>query len=239
MPLPKISTPTYELELPSTGETIQYRPFLVREEKLLVLALESENMKEITTAIKTVIKSCILSKGIKIESLPTFDIEYLFLNIRGKSVGEEIEVNVICPDDEDITVPVTISVDEIQVVKNEKHTNKIKVDDSIMMEMKYPSLDQFIKSNFDFSGANLMDQSFDLVASCVDKIYSDDEVWTSADVTKKEIMEFLEQMNSSQFKQIETFFETMPKLSHAVKVVNPKSGVESEVVLEGLSNFFA
>jgi hypothetical protein len=239
MPLPKISTPTYELELPSTGETIQYRPFLVREEKLLVLALESENMKEITTAIKTVIKNCILSKGIKIESLPTFDIEYLFLNIRGKSVGEEIEVNVICPDDEDITVPVTISVDEIKVVKNKTHTNQIKVDDSIMMEMKYPSLDQFIKNNFDFSGANLMDQSFDLVASCVDKIYSDDEVWTSADVTKKEIMEFLEQMNSSQFKQIETFFETMPKLSHTVKVMNPKSGVESEVVLEGLSNFFA
>ena len=239
MPLPKISTPTYELELPSTGETIQYRPFLVREEKLLVLALESENMKEITTAIKAVIKNSILSKGIKIESLPTFDIEYLFLNIRGKSVGEEIEVNVICPDDEDITVPVTISVDDIKVVKNKKHTNKIKVDDSIMMEMRYPSLEQFIKSNFDFSGANLMEQSFDLVASCVDKIYSDDEVWTSADVTKKELLDFLEQMNSSQFKQIETFFETMPKLSHTVKVRNPASGIESEVVLEGLSNFFA
>lgn len=147
--------------------------------KVLVLALESENMKEITTAIKSVIKNCILSKGIKIESLPTFDIEYLFLNIRGKSVGEEIEVNVICPDDEDITVPVTISVDDIKVVKNKKHSNRIKVDDSIMMEMKYPSLDQFIKSNFDFSGANLMDQSFDLVASCIDKIYQGDEVWTS------------------------------------------------------------
>ena len=239
MPLPKISTPTYELELPSTGETLQYRPFLVREEKLLVLALESENMKEITTAIKTVIKNCIISKGIKIESLPTFDIEYLFLNIRGKSVGEEIEVNVICPDDEDITVPVTISVDDIKVVKNKKHTNKIKVDDSIMMEMRYPSLEQFIKSNFDFSGSNLMDQSFDLVASCIDKIYQGDEVWTSADVTKKELLDFLEQMNSSQFKQIETFFETMPKLSHTVKVRNPASGVESEVVLEGLSNFFA
>jgi hypothetical protein len=134
---------------------------------------------------------------------------------------------------------VTISVDDIKVVKNKDHTNKIKVDDSIMMEMRYPSLDQFIKSNFDFSGANLMDQSFDLVASCVDKIYSDDEVWTSADVTKKELLDFLEQMNSSQFKQIETFFETMPKLSHTVKVKNPASGVESEVVLEGLSNFFA
>lgn len=239
MPLPKISTPTYELELPSTGETIQYRPFLVREEKLLVLALESENMKEISTAIKAVIKNCILTKGIKIEALPTFDIEYLFLNIRGKSVGEEIEVNIICPDDEDITVPVTIMIDDIKVVKSKDHNNKIKVDDNIMMEMKYPSLEQFIKSNFDFSEANLMEQSFDMVASCVDKIYSDDEVWTSSDVTKKELVDFLEQMNSSQFKQIESFFETMPKLSHAVKVRNPKSGVESEVVLEGLSNFFA
>jgi hypothetical protein len=239
MPLPKISTPTYELELPSTGEAIQYRPFLVREEKLLVLALESENMKEISTAIKTVIKNCILTKGVKIEALPTFDIEYLFLNIRGKSVGEEIEINVICPDDEDITVPVTIMIDDIKVAKNKNHNKQIKVDENIMMEMKYPSLEQFIKSNFDFSGSNLMDQSFDLVASCVDKIYSDDEVWTSSDVTKKELIDFLEQMNSSQFKQIESFFETMPKLSHTVKVKNPKSGVESEVVLEGLSNFFA
>ena len=239
MPLPKISTPTYELDLPSTGQTIQYRPFLVREEKLLVLALESENMKEISSAIKTVIKNCILSKGVKIESLPTFDIEYLFLNIRGKSVGEEIEVNVICPDDEDITVPVTISVDEIQVVKNKKHTNKIQVDDSIMMEMKYPSLDQFIKNNFDFSGSNLIDQSFDLVASCIDKVYQGDEVWSCADVTQKELMEFLDQFNTQQFQQIEKFFETMPKLSHTVKIKNPKSGIESEVVLEGLANFFA
>jgi hypothetical protein len=239
MPLPKISTPTYELDLPSTGETIQYRPFLVREEKLLVLALESENMKEISTAIKTVIKNCILSKGVKIESLPTFDIEYLFLNIRGKSVGEEIEVNVICPDDEDITVPVTISVDDIKVVKNKDHNKQIEVDDSIMMEMKYPSLEQFIKNNFDFSGSNLMDQSFDLVASCIDKIYQGDEVWSSSDVTQKELIDFLDQMNAAQFQQIEKFFETMPKLSHTVKIKNPKSGVESEVVLEGLSNFFA
>jgi hypothetical protein len=239
MPLPKISTPTYELDLPSTGETIQYRPFLVREEKLLVLALESENMKEISTAIKTVIKNCILSKGVKIESLPTFDIEYLFLNIRGKSVGEEIEVNVICPDDEDITVPVTISIDDIKVVKNKDHNKQIEVDDSIMMEMKYPSLEQFIKNNFDFSGSNLMDQSFDLVASCIDKIYQGDEVWSSSDVTQKELIDFLDQMNAAQFQQIEKFFETMPKLSHTVKIKNPKSGVESEVVLEGLSNFFA
>lgn len=239
MPLPKISTPTYEVELPSTGETIQYRPFLVKEEKVLVIALESEDTKQITNAIKTVIKNCILSKGVKVETLPTFDIEYLFLNIRGKSVGEEIEVNIICPDDEETTTTVTLNLDDIKVQKNEEHTNKIRVDKSIMMEMKYPSLEQFIKTNFDFSNTNAMDQSFELIASCIDKIYTEDEVWSTADVTKKELNEFLEQMNSSQFKEIEKFFETMPKLSHKVKVTNPKTQVESEVVLEGLASFFA
>jgi citrate lyase gamma subunit len=239
MPLPKISTPTYELELPSTGQTIKYRPFLVKEEKLLVLALESEDTKQITTAIKTVIKNCIETKGIKVESLPTFDIEYLFLNIRGKSVGEEIEVNIICPDDEETTVPVNINVDDIQVQKNPEHTNKIRLDDSIVMEMKYPSLEQFIKSNFDFTADNTIDQSFDLIASCIDKIYTEEEVWASGDVTKKELTEFLDQMNSSQFKEIEKFFETMPKLSHKIMVKNPKTEVESEVTLEGLSSFFA
>jgi len=239
MVLPRISTPTYELELPSTGQTIKYRPFLVKEEKLLVLALESEDTKQITTAIKTVIKNCIETKGVKVEALPTFDIEYLFLNIRGKSVGEEIEVNLYCPDDETTTVPVKINVDDIKVQKNPDHNKQIKVDDSIMMEMKYPSLDQFIKSNFDLSADNTMDQSFDLIASCIDKIYTEDEVWAAADVSKKEILEFLEQMNSTQFKDIEKFFETMPKLSHKVTIKNPNTEVESEVVLEGLSSFFA
>ena len=239
MVLPKIATPTYELELPSTGQPIKYRPFLVKEEKLLVLALESEDTKQITTAIKTVIKNCIETKGVKVEILPTFDIEYLFLNIRAKSVGEEIEVNIICPDDEETTVPVKINVDDIQVEKNPEHNKQIKVDDSIMMEMKYPSLDQFIKTNFDFTRETNMDQSFDLIASCIDKIYTEDEVWAAADVSKKEILEFLEQMNSFQFKQIEKFFETMPKLSHTIKVKNPNTEVESEVVLEGLSSFFA
>ena len=239
MVLPKIATPTYELELPSTGQTIKYRPFLVKEEKLLVLALESEDTKQITTAIKTVIKNCIETKGIKVETLPTFDIEYLFLNIRAKSVGEEIEVNIICPDDEETTVPVKINVDDIQVEKNPEHNKQIKVDESIMMEMKYPSLDQFIKTNFDFTRETNMDQSFDLIASCIDKIYTEDEVWAAADVSKKEILEFLEQMNSFQFKQIEKFFETMPKLAHTIKVKNPNTEVESEVVLEGLSSFFA
>jgi hypothetical protein len=239
MPLPKISTPTYELELPSTGKPIKYRPFLVREEKLLVLAMESEDSKQITNAIKTVIKNCIETKGIKVETLPTFDIEYLFLNIRGKSVGEEVELSIICPDDGETTVPVKILLDDIHVEKNSNHSNKIKLDDSLMMEMKYPSLDQFIKNNFDFNSDDVMNQSFDLIASCIDKIYNEEEVWDSRDVTKKELEEFLDQMNSSQFKQIEKFFETMPKLSHTLKVKNPNTGVESEIVLEGLSSFFA
>ena len=239
MPLPKIATPTYELELPSTGQNIKYRPFLVKEEKLLVLALESEDTKQITTAIKTVIKNCIETKNIKVESLPTFDIEFLFLNIRAKSVGEEIEVNIICPDDEETLVSVNINVDDIQIQKNKEHNKQIKLDDSIMMEMKYPSLDQFIKSNFDMSSDNAMDQSFQLIGSCIDKIYTEDEVWTTGDVTKEEIADFLEQMNSAQFKQIEKFFETMPKLSHTIKVTNPNTQVESEVTLEGLSSFFS
>ena len=239
MPLPKIATPTYELELPSTGQSINYRPFLVKEEKLLVLALETEDTKQITTAIKNVLKNCVLTKGIKVDQLPTFDIEFLFLNIRGKSVGEEIEVNIICPDDEETQVPVTIDLDDIKVQKNDEHTNQIKLDKDLMMELKYPSLEQFIKNNFDFNDKNAMDQSFELIATCIDKIYTADEVWAAADCTKKEIKEFLEQMNSVQFKEIETFFETMPKLSHKVKVTNPKTKVKSDVVLEGLASFFA
>ena len=239
MPLPKIATPRYQLELPSTEETITYRPFLVKEEKVLVIALESEDSKQITNAIKTVIQSCILTKGIKVEKLPTFDIEYLFLNIRGKSVGEEIEVNIICPDDGETQVPVSIDLDDIQIQRNENHIKQIKIDESIMMEMKYPSLDQFIKNNFDFTDKNAMDQSFELIATCIDKIYTEDEVWAAADCSKKEIKEFVESMNSTQFKDIEKFFETMPKLSHTITVTNPNTNVESVVVLEGLSSFFA
>jgi len=239
MPLPTISTPTYHLELPSTKEIIDYRPFLVKEEKLLVLALESEDTKQITTAIKQVIKGCIKTKGIKVETLPTFDIEFLFLNIRGKSVGEEVEVNIIAPDDDTTSIPVTIAIDEIKVKENEEHTKQIKVDDDLMMEMKYPSLDQFIKSNFDFKEGNNMEQSFDLIATCIDKVFNEEEVWSTADCTKKEVVGFLEQMNTQQFKEIEKFFETMPKLSHEIQVTNPKTKVKSTVVLEGLSSFFA
>ena len=239
MPLPTIVTPTYELELPSTGKKVKYRPFLVKEEKLLVLALESEDTKQITTSIKTVLKNCIETRGVKVESLPTFDIEYLFLHIRGKSVGEEIEVNLICPDDGETNVPVTINIDDIKIQKDKSHTKKIKLDSELMMEMKYPSLEEFIKNNFDFTDDLDMDSSFDLIASCIDKIYNAEEVWSTADCTKKEVKDFLEQMNSLQFKEIENFFTTMPKLSHNITFKNPKTSVENTVVLEGLSSFFA
>ena len=239
MPLPKIATPTYELELPSTKQTIKYRPFLVKEEKLLVLALESEDTKQITTAIKAVLKGCILTKGVKVETLPTFDIEFLFLNIRGKSVGEEVDDNIIAPDDGETSIPVTISLDEIQIVEHEDHNKQIKLNDDLMMEMKYPSLGEFIKTNFDLNNESNMEQSFALIATCIDKIYNEEEVWSTSDFTKKEVSDFLEQMNSLQFKEIEKFFETMPKLTHELDVVNPNTGVKSTVVLEGLSSFFA
>ena len=238
MPLPKIATPYHELELPSSGEKVEYRPFLVKEEKLLVLAMETQDQKQITRAIKEVIKSCVRG-SLKVESLPTFDIEYLFLNIRGKSVGEEIELNVVAPDDEVTEVPVTINIDDIQVIKNEKHKRDIDLGEGLMMRLKYPSLEQFISENFDMSeGASNVEKTFDLIATCVDTIYSADEAWTSADCTKKELNDFLDQLNTKQFQEIETFFETMPKLQHTVVIKNPKTKKKSEVVLEGLASFF-
>ena len=200
--------------------------------------MESEDTKQITEAVREVIKNCISTRGIKVETLPTFDIEYLFLNIRGKSVGEDIEVNLICPDDGVTQVPTTINIDDIKVSKSDEHESKIELDKKVSMQMKYPSLDEFIKNNFDLSG-NTMEQSFELIASCIDSIYDDEEVWNGADCTKKELLAFLDQLNSAQFKKIEKFFETMPKLSHEVTITNPKTKVESKVVLEGLSSFFA
>ena len=239
MPLPKISTPIYDLVLPSTEKKIKYRPFLVKEEKLLVLALETEDTKEITNAVQQVLNNCIQTKGIKVDKLPTFDIEYLFLNIRAKSVGESIEVNLICPDDGVTEAKVTINVDDIKIEKDKKHEKTIKLGNDLFMDMKYPSLSEFIKSNFDPNEAVDMDASFELISGGVEKIYNEEEVWATEDCTKKEMSEFLESMNSSQFKEIEKFFETMPKLSHTIKVINPNTQVESEVVLEGLASFFA
>jgi hypothetical protein len=238
MPLPKITTPIYELEIPSLKKKIRYRPFLVKEEKILIIALESEDSKAIANAVKNVISNCILSKGIKVDDLSTFDIEYLFLNIRGKSVGESVDVLITCPDDETTQVPVSINLDEINVEENPKHSRDIKLDDTLTLRMRYPSMTEFIKNNFDSGDSVSVDDTFDLIVSCIDQIYSEEESWTASDSTKKELLEFVEQLSSKQFKEVEKFFETMPKLSHTIKIKNPKTGVESEVVLEGLSAFF-
>ena len=236
MPLPKIVTPSYELTLPSNGKKISYRPFLVKEEKILILAIESDSLKEISRSIKDILKNCILTKGVKVDELPTFDIEYLFLNIRSRSIGESIELVVTCPDDGETKVNTTIYIDEIEVKKNKEHSTDIKIDDTYTMRMKYPSLDEFIDENFNFEGQS--DNSFDIIASCIDMVFSEEEAWEAKDCTKKELIEFVEQMNSSQFKEIEKFFDTMPQLSHQIEVVNPKTKVKSTVTLEGLASFF-
>ena len=241
MPLPKISTPTYELVLPSTGKTIKYRPFLVKEEKILILALESQSTKEITNAIKQVLKDCIVTRGIKVEELPTFDIEYIFLNVRGKSVGESLDLIITCGDDGETQVPVTVFIDQIKVEEDPEHKKDIQLDTDLVLRMKYPSLDQFIKTNFDFSSnqsSSNIERSFDIIASCIDVIFNAEESWSAADSTKKELTDWIETLTPNQFKEIEKFFDTMPRLSHTVKVINPKTKVESDVKLEGLTSFF-
>ena len=239
MPLPTISTPTYELTLPSSDKKIKYRPFLVKEEKILILAMESEDTKQIARSIKDVITKCILSRGIKVEKLSTFDIEYLFLNIRGKSVGEHIEVMVTCPDDGKTQVPMSINIDSIKIQKNDEHDKDIKLDDTYTLRMKYPSLAEFTKTNFGSMNEMKVDDTFELIASCIDQVYSEEESWSHQECTKKELSDFIESLNSNQFKLVEKFFETMPKLSHTVKVTNPNTKVESEIKLEGLQSFFA
>tara|TARA_A100001391_G_scaffold166103_1_gene126080 strand:+ start:889 stop:1614 length:726 start_codon:yes stop_codon:yes gene_type:complete len=240
MPLPTIETPTYELKLHSSNKKVRYRPFLVKEEKVLIIALESKNENEITNAVKDVLKKCILTKGIDVDSLPTFDIEYLFLNIRAKSIGEDIKLTVTCPDDNETKVPVTVYVDEIKVVKPKGHTKDIKLDDKLTLRMKYPSLNQFIESNFttDDEAETLVDKTFRVVADCIDTIYTEEDAWDTKDYTPQERMDFVEQLNSSQYKKVEKFFSTMPKLTHTIEVVNPNTKEKGSVVLEGLANFF-
>ena len=237
MPLPQINAPTYELTIPSSKRKIRYRPFLVKEEKILVIAMESNDIGDIARAVKQVLGQCILTKGTKIDKLSTFDIEYLFLNVRGKSVGETVDIKVTCPDDGVTTVPVTVDLDAIQVTFDPEHDKDIILDDKLKMRMKYPSLDEFIKENFQVDNVGF-EQSIEMIASCVDMIYSEDETWTSADFTQKEMVDFLEGLGSKQFKEFEKFFTTIPKLTHEIKVKNPKTKKENTIKLEGLAAFF-
>ena len=240
MPLPTIETPTYELKLHSSNKKIKYRPFLVKEEKILILALESKNESEITNAVTDVLKKCILTKGVDVDKLPTFDIEYIFLNIRAKSIGEDIKLIVTCPDDNETEVPVTIYVDEIKVVKPKEHTTDISLDKNLSLRMKYPSLNQFIENNFETEDEpqTVVNKTFKLIADCIDTVFTEEEAWDAKDYTSDERLEFIEQLNSKQYKQVEKFFASMPKLSHTIEITNPNTKKKSSIVLEGLADFF-
>tara|TARA_B100000902_G_C27245819_1_gene882535 strand:- start:829 stop:1539 length:711 start_codon:yes stop_codon:yes gene_type:complete len=236
MALPKLNVPKYKLKLPSDGRTVNYRPFLVKEEKLLLLATETGEQEEIISAIKNIITECTDIPAV--EKLATFDIEFLFLQIRTKSVGENVDVTVTCSDDGETEVEVSIPLDEIKVVKTRGHKKELKLDDEIAVTMGYPNLSAFVEMNFG-EDINQIDQIFQMAASCIETIADANQIYECKDVPKSEILEFLDQLSSKQFAELQKFFETMPKLSHKIQVTNPNTGVESEVVLEGLASFFA
>lgn len=236
MALPKLNVPKYKLKLPSDGRTVNYRPFLVKEEKLLLLATETGEQEEIIGAIKNIITEC--TDITSVDKLATFDIEYLFLQIRTKSVGENVDVAVTCPDDGETEVEVSIPLDDIKVVKTRGHKKELKLDDEIAVTMGYPSLTSFVEMNFG-DEVSQIDQIFQMAASCIETIADTNQIYECKDVPKSEMLEFLDQLSSKQFGEVQKFFETMPKLSHKVQVTNPNTGVESEVVLEGLASFFA
>jgi hypothetical protein len=224
------------LRLPSTDQLIKYRPFLVKEEKVLLMAMESEDENQMINAVKTILKNCIISK-VKVDDLAVFDIEYLFLNIRAKSVGEQIDLNITCPDDGETIVPLEINVEDIQVQKSEDHSRIIPLTDTISVVMKYPSMEMFVKTNFTANAKT--EDVFEIAASCIEQVVEGEDVYETKSFSKKEINEFLDSLDTAQFLLIQKFFETMPKLSHTVKVTNPVTNVESDVVLEGLASFFA
>ena len=240
MPLPKVSTPVFELDLISSNKKIKYRPFLVKEEKSLLIALESGEEKTILNTLKNVLKSCVISR-VKIDDLPSFDLEFLFLNIRGKSVGESVELLVTCEDDGETQVPLTIQMSDIKLDIPDEHSDTIDLGDDLHLKMKYPSFSQFAENNFFPSKVkdNLLDKAFGNVVDCIDQIYNSDEAWSGSDCTKKELMDFIEQLSSSQFQKIEEFFTSMPKLVYKTTVTNPNTKKDNKIVIEGLSNFFA
>ena len=233
MALPKLNTPTYELELPSTGEKIKYRPFLVKEQKILMMAQEGQDENEIAEAMGNLVSDCTFGK-IDAKTAPMFDIEYIFLKVRGKSVGDKIELNVTCPDDEETAVPVTIDIEDIQVHMLEEHTNEVSISDTIKVILRYPVLSDMKNVK---ASTNSVDRVFNILNNCITSIHFGDDVYEKVDLTEKDINEFVDQFTSEQFDTMVKFFDTMPKMRHIVNVTNPKTKVTSEVVLEGLESF--
>tara|TARA_B100000575_G_scaffold284440_1_gene278473 strand:- start:2007 stop:2720 length:714 start_codon:yes stop_codon:yes gene_type:complete len=237
MALPKIGYPTYELELPSTGKTIKYRPFLVKEEKVLLLALESKDEKQVTNAVKDLIKNCVITR-LKVDTLPSFDLEYLFLKIRGASIGENIILTVTCLDDNETQVEAAINIDEVEVFKPEGHDKKIMFDETTGIVMRYPSMKEFVEREF-LQKEMKTEEVYNYIADSIDQIFDDEEVYDSSTTTKKEFRTFVDSLTTKQFEKIQQFYTTCPKLSHTFKVVNPKTGKESSYTIEGLQSFFA
>jgi len=237
MALPKLTTPTFELEIPSTDEKVKYRPFLVREEKILLMAMESGENKDIVQAVKDIVTECTFGK-LKLGNMPMFDVEYLFLNIRAKSVGEISKLNLLCPDDKKTYAKVEVDLNKVQVQVGDDHTNKIELTDDMGIIMTYPTIDSFSESGIQTINASNM---LDIIGSSILQIYEEkgEKVYEAKDQTKKELTEFIESMNTSQFQKIQLFFDSMPKLKHTVKVKNHKTKKESEIVLQGLNDFFA
>ncbi len=237
MALPKLGYPTYELELPSTGKTIKYRPFLVKEEKVLLLALDSKDEKQVVNAVKDLIKNCVMTR-IKVDTLPSFDLEYLFLKIRGASIGENIILTVTCLDDNETQVEANINIDEVEVFKPEGHDKKIMFDDKTGIVMRYPSMKEFVEREF-LQKEMKTEEVYDFIADSIDQIFDDEEVYDSSTTTKKEFRTFVDSLTTKQFEKIQKFYETSPKLSHTFKVINPKTCKESSYTIEGLQSFFA
>ena len=237
MALPKIGYPTYELELPSNGKTVKYRPFLVKEEKVLLMALESEDEKQVIGAVKDLIKNCVISR-IKVENLPSFDLEYLFLKIRGASIGEIIALTVTCLDDNETTVETEININDIEVFKPEGHSPKIDFEDGMGIMMKYPSMQQFIEREF-LQKDLKTEEVYDFIAESIEQIFTEEEVFDKSTTTKKEFRTFVDGLTTKQFEKIQQFYTTCPKLSHKFTVINPKTGKDSEYTIEGLQSFFA
>ncbi len=237
MALPKLGYPTFELELPSTGKTVKYRPFLVKEEKVLLMALESQDEKQITSAVKDLIKNCVISR-IKVDNLPSFDLEYLFLKIRAASIGETIQLTVTCLDDNETTVEASININEVEVFKPEGHDPKIMFDEKTGIVMRYPSMKQFVEREF-LQKEMKTEEVYDFIADSIDQIFDEDEVYDSSTTTKKEFRTFVDGMTTKQFEKIQNFYTTCPKLSHTFTVVNPNTGKDSEYTIEGLQSFFA
>jgi len=237
MALPKLGYPTYELELPSTGKTVKYRPFLVKEEKVLLMALEAKDEKQIIGAVKDLIKNCVTSR-IKVDSLPSFDLEYLFLKIRAASIGETINLTVTCLDDNETQVDAEININDVEVIKLEGHDPKIMFDDNTGIMMKYPSMKEFVDREF-LQKEMKTEEVYGFIADSIDQIFTEEEVFDSSTTTKKEFRTFVDSMTTKQFEKIQEFYTTCPKLSHTFKVTNPKTGKESEYTIEGLQSFFA